>query len=240
MNSRKEKRKASADIHIPTQMKIGKKQKGTTSDPPRAFDFENPFSDKFFDKDAHDLFEQTIVGKNINVEVLFTHTKLENSEFLKYLADRNLLGWATKFTKFSRESVYEFYANLTQEVDHTGSQWDRIVYFRKSRIDITPALLNALVEVNPVTNGLLPDDLVKKSDSEIANHLTAGRVRTFEKKVKVNHLTPTFQWLYKFVAKNVYPISNKSEIALEVGKILYAIDRHTMTSWTMVSLYCRE
>ena len=98
---------------------------------------------------------------------------------------------------------------------------------RGKLLDLSPNVLNELLEMPPNEEEGDQMELVPETDIVIAKHISAGRGTKFGRQ----SMTPTwftmkFHCLYRLCGSNILPTTNTSQVSSSMGKLIFIIDQH--------------
>lgn len=185
------------------------------------------YSPTYYTKAMKTFGVRDLSARDFSPEEVFLHPSHKELGFKDYLDSKHLTFWATKLKKFSPSLVREFYANLHPDVMTPGSHWFGKLFVRGKFIELTPSVINTVLELPENDDDSDPFNYFVESTQQVAMGITAEKCTAFGRgKLSPNALTLKYTCPFRFYASNVLPTRNASQLSSHMGKLLFCIDKY--------------
>lgn len=185
------------------------------------YDLSQAVSSKFYSDSALCLWpiytaREFIREKRIDME------SYERQNVIALLKERNLLSTVTTAMPFCKQSVLEFYCNLTAEVGSADSGKFGKIFVRNHVYDFTPSVINAYFH----TANTEADPVTELNIDEATAVITGGVVTKYPSiphRLAAASLTSLYSVLHKIAIWNWTPSTNSTNVTRPQTIALFAI-----------------
>ncbi|XP_051128118.1 uncharacterized protein LOC127249387 [Andrographis paniculata] len=202
-----------------------RKSKGV-SDPPTVRE-DKALNEAYYYASGRRYAQDILAGRTVISEAQFIRRAYTDVGFRAFLEEKQLLFWATGLERYCPRLVKEFYANLSGKVLDPNSLWYHKIYIRGKILELSPAVINELLQLPANDENKLPSELIDESTKEVARTISAGNASSFGRSgVTGTMLTMKYQCLFRLCGCNILPTANNTSISTDMGTLIFSIDKH--------------
>ncbi|XP_051125144.1 uncharacterized protein LOC127247354 [Andrographis paniculata] len=202
-----------------------RKSKGVSGPP--AVREDKALNEAYYYASGRCYAQDVLVGRIVISEAQFIRRAYTDAGFRAFLKERHLLFWATGLKRYCPRLVKEFYANLSGKVLNPNSLWYHKIYIRGKILELSPAVINELLQLPANDENKLPSELIDESTKEVARTISAGNASSFGRSgVTGTMLTMKYQCLFRLCGCNILPTVNNTSISTDMGTLIFSIYKH--------------
>ena len=171
---------------------------------------------------ARDLWG-SVSQRGIKGELYLDRSRFEYANVLDCLTRLHLLGTVEARPRYSRSLLFEFLANLPQNIEVADPPAQFQTYIRGASIEFSPSSINAFLGHRPTG-----DVAARPSLDDIVADLTGGSLtswpaRSRGSRLSISKITEFYKVLFKIAHHNWFPTTHISSIGREQAEQLYCI-----------------
>ncbi|KAK2378168.1 hypothetical protein QL285_078752 [Trifolium repens] len=144
-------------------------------------------------------------------------------EVVDLIREAGLMKTISKLGPCYEQIVKEFLVNIPEDCDDPASDDFQTVFVRGEAIKFSPKIINNYL-------GIVEEECepLKVSDAQVCKVITANQIKVWPKKGKIPSakLSVKYAMLNRIAATNWAPTTHSSDVATELGRLIFAIGTH--------------